>query len=166
MMRDAAKREVNISQPQLSSPFSLTEDEKLLFFEFLQFIRQRRGGQPPALGIPLSVFNLRLSIQETIVKYLREELRYGYKTIAQILHRKPGPIGITYRNARRKMPERLDLSSQDSLPLDIFSDRLTTFESVVHHLKETRGCAFKDIAALLHRHYRAVWKEWNQAKAR
>jgi len=156
------------SLPPQSYSLTFSQDELRLFENFLRFLHQAQGAQgAPALkGVPLSAFNPKLSIQETIIKYLREDLRHSYNTIGKTLHRNPGPIGVTYRNAKRKMPGRLDLSSPDLLPLDIFSNKMTTFESVVFYLKETKGYPFKDIAKLLHRNYRTIWTEWNRAKGR
>ncbi len=117
------------------------------------FIRQLRG--PEEIKIPLSIFNRRLSSLEAIVKYLREELDYSNKKIALSLKRSPQNIWITYRNAKKKQPERLVVrESKHDMPIDSFDDKLSILESIVMILK--RNFSDKEIAEIIKRDRKTV----------
>jgi hypothetical protein len=115
-------------------------------------------------GIPLSIFNPDLGALESIVKYMREELLLDYRTIAQILHRNEGPIGVTYRRSRRKLTGKLDVLSRETIPFDIFKNRkLSVFENIAYYLAK-QGNDWHKIARLLHRHDKTVWTILDRAK--
>ena len=133
---------------------SLDDPDIRLVEEFIDFLKQRRSKQE---DIPVSIFsNDKLTVLEAVVKYLREELSFSYSRIASIIKRKEGPVGVTYRKAKSKMPEKLDTSSREGIPLGIFSRRLSCFESVVLYL-DKKGMETKEIAWLLRRNYRTIW---------
>jgi len=115
-------------------------------------------------GIPLSIFNPNLGALESIVKYLREELFLDYKTIAKLLHRHEGPIGVTYRRSRRKLKGELDTSSREKMPFDVFKNKkLSVFENIAYYLAK-QGNDWHKIARLLHRHDKTVWTVLDRAK--
>src|SRR3989344_7396155 len=103
----------NKKQFNLEVLATLTDKEKAeIYEEFLNFLQQKKFLLPTEKqGIPISIFNKKLSAFEAIVKYLREELGMSYEQIASILKRNSGPIGVTYRNAKKKFPFKLDSSS-------------------------------------------------------
>jgi len=148
------------------SSFNELPKEQLypLFEEFLKFLKEKNipfpQNQP---GIPLSIFSTRLSILEAIVKYLRENKELSYPEIASILKRNPGPVGVIYRTAKSKFLPSLDVSSQVTIPLTIFSKNLTVFESVIAYLKAI-GFSFRKISLLLKRDYKTVWTTYSRAK--
>lgn len=149
----------------LSRKYSFSEDEVKLFEDFLKFLKQRKKIEKDK--IPISIFNNGvLAPLETIVKYLREELNYSYKEIGLLLNRKAGPIGVTYRVAKRKFQPNLDISSiENPIPISIFKkSRLTIFETIVVYLKENMKLKFRKIAELLNRNYRTIWTVYNRAK--
>ena len=118
-------------------------------------------------GIPVSIFNSRLGALESIVKYMKEELLLDYRTIAMILHRNEGPIGVTYRRASAKHSGHLDTSSIEMIPFDLFSNQslegLSVFELIAYHLAK-KGHGWHEIAAILHRHDKTVWTVLDRAK--
>ncbi len=140
---------------------SFSKDELTLFKKFLGFLKQERGQKDT---IPISIFNTELSTFESIVKYLREEKEYSYKKISEILKRKTGPIGVTYRNAKKKFSAKLDVSDTSIvIPFSIFKQKLTILEAVVLHLKES-DLTFGKIAKLLKRDYRTIWTVYSRAR--
>lgn len=142
---------------------SFSEDEIRFFEDILRYVKQKKDRKDV---IPISIFNNKLAPLETVVKYLREELDYSYKEIGVLLNRKAGPIGVSYRTARRKFASKLNVSStENSIPISIFKDsRLSIFESIVVYLKDDLKLKFRRIAELLTRNYRTVWTVYRRAK--
>jgi len=138
----------------LNSKYGVTPEQAL---KAVQLITDERG-------IPLSIFNPALGSLESIVKYFREELFLDYDTIARILYRNAGPIGITYRRTKTKFKGRLDISSEEMLPISVFQNRrLSVFENIAHHL-EKNGHDWHEIARILHRDDKTVWTILDRAK--
>lgn len=109
-------------------------------------------------SIPLSIFNNdALSALEAITKYLREDISLPYKQIASLLDRNQGPIGITFRSAKKKMPRRLDIESDIRIPLKIFRTSNSILESLVGFMKDTLSMNYSQIARALHRDPRTIW---------
>jgi len=106
-------------------------------------------------GFPASIFSTELTPFESICIFLVEQRSMKYNEIADLIHRDAAVIGITYRRARKKHPAALPMHSEVIVPFDIFSERLTLFESIVLHLTKTHTVA--QIAALLNRKYRTIW---------
>ena len=161
------------SEIDLAKKYSFSEEQRKLYEGFLEylkykkeFIRYLRYKKERKDVIPISVFNNKLAPLETVVKYLREELDYSYNEIGLLLNRKAGPIGVSYRNARKKFHSQLDVSStENSIPISLFKDsRLTIFESVVLYLKDDLKLKFRKIAELLRRNYRTIWTVYRRAK--
>jgi hypothetical protein len=123
-------------------------------------VRQRKG-------IPLSIFNPYLGALESIVKYMREELLLDYNTIAGILGRNAGPIGVAYRRTRQKLKGALDISSKESIPFEALRAKenygLSVFESLAYHLAK-KGYDWHEIAGIMHRHDKTVWTILDRAK--
>lgn len=118
-------------------------------------------------GVPLSVFNSSLGALESIVKYMREELLLDYVTIARMLGKNSGPIGVTYRRSLVKLKKSLDTSSKESIPFEALRENsakgLSVFESVAYHLAR-QGHDWHEIARILHRHDKTVWTVLDRAK--
>jgi len=118
-------------------------------------------------SIPVSIFkNDLLTPYEAVTKFLKENLGLNYKEISGIINKKEGPIGVTYRNASKKMKSVLDASSTEySLPFLIFkTKRATIFEAIVLYLKENYGLSFNKISSLLNRNYTTIWTIYRRAK--
>ncbi len=171
----AKDRENGSNYVDLSKANSLSRRDKKLFEDFFEYLKYKkdfgeylkRKEEVKGGFIPISVFsNKVLAPLETIVKYLREELGYTYKKIGLLLNRKAGPIGVTYRNAVKKLKSKLDVSSiENSIPISIFRDsKLTVFESSVVHLRDTKKLSFGRIAELLNRNYRTIYTVYSRAR--
>ncbi len=116
-----------------------------------------------ARSVPISIFHEeRLAPLEALVKYLREECQLSYEDIAHVLRRNPGPIGVTYRTARRKMPGRLALSGM-RMELAIFSTGLSILESLATHLHDS-GMSLHEVAQVLSRNDRTIWTVVSRAR--
>jgi len=116
----------------------------------------------PEVKIPVSIFKVRLSSLELIVKYMRE-LEYSNSKVSKILIRSPQNTWITYRNANNKHPEKLPVKeSPDDLPLDIFSKELSILESIVKYYR-SRGYNNKQISLILNRKLGTISTAYHRA---
>jgi len=116
---------------------------------------------------PLSIITKKLTVLESIVKYLKEDKNYTLSRIAQILGRNQRNLWHTYNNAQKKLSTRFQIKESDILvPLDIFLQQtsLSPSEAVVVYLKEQRQLSLHQIATMLHRDDRTVWTTYNRAK--
>lgn len=59
---------------------------------------------------------------------------------------------------------RLVSDEEPSLPLSIFSTRLSALQAIVRYLHETRHLSFSEIAALLNRSQKTVWTTYQAAR--
>ena len=89
--------------------------------------------------LPISIFdNDELSCLETIVKYLKEELKLRFHEIALMLNRNDRTIWATYNIAFKKRKEKLPAkNSKFFIPVSIFTERkLSVLEAIVSYLKD------------------------------
>jgi hypothetical protein len=118
-------------------------------------------------GIPVSIFNEHLGALESVVKYMREELALDYHSIAVLLGRNPGPIGVTYRRSKKKFASGLDTSSKESIPFEALRANkdtgLSIFESLAYYLAK-QGYDWHDIARIVCRNDKTVWTVLDRAK--
>lgn len=115
--------------------------------------------------IPLSIFSLKLSSLQTIVKYLRENEGLTNTQTAQILGRSPASVWITYRNACSREPGKLDVSlARISIPTSAIADtRLSVLECIAEYLRE-QGMAYAEIGRALGRDERTIWTVCSRAR--
>jgi DNA-binding CsgD family transcriptional regulator len=115
---------------------------------------------------PLSIFNERITVLESVVKYLREEKNLSLHKIAEILGRDEKNIWHAYHSANKKMSAKLKVdSSSISIPLSIFSDgKLAPLEAIVVHLKEQQQMSLHEIAVILARDDRTIWTAYTRAR--
>ena len=142
----------------------LEEKHQLSFDEILNILKKREVDRKTKT-LPTSIFNNKsLSALETVTKYLKEELNLGYKEIAILLSRNYDPIRITYRNSRKKLPEKLDSSSEQNIPIEIFRNKmLSVLENLTTYLKDEMNLTYHEIAVLLKRDDRTIWTVYNRA---
>lgn len=115
-------------------------------------------------GVPVSIFNSRLGALESIVKYMREELGLSYGSIAKLLGRNEGPIGVTYRQAVRKYPGRLDIKSGQLISFGAFrANDLSILEAAVLSLQR-QGYSIGEIADVMCRDYKTIWTVLDRAR--
>ncbi len=147
--------------------------EELIIKSFLEFLKEKGNidsselfkqiNKNDQLLIPCSIFNEKLGSLESIVKYMKEEKEFDYNKIASLLFRKSGPIGITYRNANKKHPEKLFIDSKYFIPIEIFSNtKLSVLENITYYLKNN-SLKLHQIAILLHRDDRTIWTTYQKA---
>lgn len=149
---------------QIDTNLKVLESSGLKFEDILKIIKLRSEHEP---NIPLSIFSSDIGPLESLVKYLKENLALSYKEIAALLNRNPVPVGVSYRNARSKHPEKLDSSSNIKIPVSLFSKRkFSIFESLTYYLKDSLGMSFHDIAAALGRDDRTIWTVYNRFKVK
>ncbi len=116
--------------------------------------------------LPISIFNNReLSCLETIVKYLKEEVKLRFHEIALLLNRNDRTIWTTYNNAIKKRKEKLLVrESRFFIPISILEDRqFSVLESIVSYLKGNFNLRYSEIATLLNRDERNIWTVYNKA---
>jgi len=129
------------------------------------------GAAGEARGIPFSIFNRDLGALESIVKYMKEELLMDYGSIAYLLGRNVGPVGVTYRRAKIKLSGRLNVpagsSDKRSIPFEALRAnkklRLSVLESLVWWLT-VQGYDWHDVAAILARDDKTIWTVLDRAR--
>ena len=138
----------------------LSDKHDLTFDETVGIIKDRQEKE-----LPLSIFNNeKLSSLETITKYLKENLDLNYKQIASLLGRNYDPIAITYRNSKKKLKERLDVSSDKGVPVKIFRNKpLSVLENLAVYLKEQMKLSYREISRFLNRDERTIWTAYQRA---
>ena len=142
-------------------------DQKDLLYRFSQYRKNISS-----FNIPLCIFKQdRLSSLEIIVKYLRENQGLKFKDIASLLSRKEIPISTTYRNSLRKYQERLDITSNEFIPIRIFKEslrgnstkKLSILETIVLYLKKDLDLRICDICSLLNKDHSTIWTTHKRA---
>ncbi len=89
----------------------------------------------------------------------------GYMQIAEVLHKNPGPVGVIYRNAKKKFADAFSVSHENiMIPFSAFYPELTVFESVVYYLKDNYNLKYKNVAQLLKRNERTIWTIYQRAR--
>ena len=119
-------------------------------------------------GIPISAFRAELSSLEIIVRFLKDVEKKSFKEITLTLDRKLSTIYTTYKKSKKKHKQTLDVSDSSILiPFDLFKDRkYAVLELVIAHLKNVEKKSFKEIAALLHKHYNTITTTYRRYAAR
>lgn len=115
---------------------------------------------------PITILHEKLTVLESLVKFLREEKNYSLRKIAELLGRNEKNIWHAYHNATEKLPTRMRVEASSILvPLDIFSEnRLAPLESLVLFLKDKHKLSFAEIARLLSRNASTVRTSYTRAK--
>ena|SRR3989344_6579955 len=142
----------------------LTREEKLRLLSKLlsEFAKEESANE---FNIPVSIFNKKLGSLESIVKYMKEELKLSNKKIGEMLNRDNRTIWSIYNKAKIKNPERLNVKSKLFIPIDILKPRkLSVLESIVYYLKEHYKLRLHEIALYLQRNDRTIWTIYQKAK--
>lgn len=142
----------------------LSRDEKLKLLSKLleEFAKEEKIEE---LNVPVSIFNEKLGSLESIVKYLKEELKLSNKKIGKLLNRDNRTIWTIYNNAKKKRPLKLDIKANMFVPLKILKPRkLSVLESIVYYLKKHYDLNYHEIAVHLKRDDRTIWTVYQRAK--
>ena len=157
---DNAVTELNSFLSSIKSKYNLNSDQIQNLLHDVEKIQYPNNTQvdKEEKNIPVCIFNnSHLSCLEAIVKYLRENICLKYSEIAILLKRDAGPIGVTYRNAKKKMPAKFIIKPCASLPTSTLADRkLSPLENIVSFFKN-KGMRYSEIAAMLNRDDRTIW---------
>jgi hypothetical protein len=149
----------------LAALFSyINEREGLKQNEIFELIEKKEKHQD--ISIPLCIFNGKLSILESVVKYLKEDVNLKYCEIARLLKRNDRTIWSTYSNSKKKFPMYFKIKKCEySVPVSIFGkENYSVFELIVYYLKDKMGLRYSQIALLLHRDQRTIWTVYNRKK--
>ena len=115
--------------------------------------------------IPISIFNKKLRILETLTKYLKEELNFSYHQIGVLLNRNERNLWNTYKSANRKYSDKLKIEdSRYFVPISTFQNKLGALENIVLYLKDELGLSYHIIGELLERDERTIWSAYNKTK--
>jgi len=138
----------------------IKEKYKLTSAELMQLLEEK-------LFFPDSILNDRLTVLESVTKYLKENRGLSLRRTAKVLARDERNIWHIYSNAKRKYSERFVIRDVRLwIPVSIFSKaRLSALEAIVNYLKEL-GFSYGDIAVLLNRDDRTVWTVYKRAKVK
>lgn len=113
--------------------------------------------------VPSSIFSRRLSVFETVVRYLRDNLGFGNKRIAELLDKSDKSIWQAYNNSLRKFDGKLKVEVSFFIPISKFKNKSVLY-SVIEYLKENCGLNYREIAAMLQRNDRTIWTVYNRKK--
>ncbi|MDD5086628.1 MAG: hypothetical protein PHV16_02655 [Candidatus Nanoarchaeia archaeon] len=116
--------------------------------------------------IPTCVFNEKLSILESVVKYLKEDINLKYCDIAKLLHRNDRTVWSTYSNSKKKFSGHFKIKKCEySIPVLIFGkENYSVFELIVCYLKDELHLRYSEIGFLMHRDQRTIWTIYNRKK--
>jgi len=116
--------------------------------------------------LPISIFNSSLGALEAITVYLREHKKYKHKDTGRLLNRNAVVVGHSYRSARKKTDDPLDVSDQRYLiPVSIFTNRKISIQThLVRFLHDTYKIKLADIARLLSRDPRTIWSAYHRGE--
>jgi len=121
--------------------------------------------------LPTAIFNKKLTVLESAVKYLRENKRLSLRQIAGILGRDERNVWHIYRAAKTKAPRKFsNLLKRFEVPTSIFPNtKLSAQEAIVCYLKNSNGMTFNEIAEILARSpstIRTVYQRYRRKNAR
>ena len=117
------------------------------------------------LFLPSTIFNEKLTVLESVVKYLREEKKFSLKKISDLVGRDQRNIWSVYDSTKKKYSKKFIVKDVKYwVPISIFLDKLSALESVVLYLKEEFSLNYHEIALLLKRDDRTIWTVYQRAR--
>ena len=144
---------------------AIKEKYKLSNYDLIDVLLKQKVEKPLDM-IPVAVFdNKSLSCLETVVKYMKENLKLGSGKSASLLNRNISTISSTYLKARKKLPTEFFIKkSKYYIPMSVIADRkFSVLESIVRFMKEKLSLSNKEIAGLLNRDNRTIWTVYSRA---
>jgi len=142
----------------------LNKDEIIEFF--IEYLTKKKI-ELEEIKIPVSIFKTKeLSSFELIVKFLKEDIKLTNSRIARLVMRSQQSVWNTYKNAKKKRPERFYIkASPYDFPVAIVQNkRYSVLEAIVVYFKEKYELRFSEITKLLNRDQRTVWTVYQRAK--
>jgi len=156
---------VNIVTNQVIS--ELKEKYKLSNNEVKKALEQALSNyiKEPENSFPISIINKKLTVLESIVKFLKEEKKYSFRKIASLISRNEKNLWHTYKKAKDKMSGKLAIKKDVLVPLKVLQEtKLSPLEAVVFFLRTEKELSLHEIAVLLSRDDRTVWTVLDRAK--
>lgn len=115
--------------------------------------------------IPISIFRVKASTLEIIVKYLHEVEQRSFADIAALLQRDDRTIWHAYRRSVRRNVQLLVEKSEIAVPVSLFAQRqFSPLEVLVSYLHEQHQLSFAGIARLLSLSPKTVWTVYQRYK--
>ena len=113
--------------------------------------------------VPIEIFSInKLNPLEAIVKYLKENKNLKFSEISKLLDRDARTIWTTYNNT--KIKSKISGKSVFLIPLKIFKNKnLSILESLVKYLRNDSRLSLSEIAKILSRDQRNIWKVYNNS---
>ena len=144
----------------------IKEKYKLTFDDLKELLDEKLIQPKEEVSLPISIFNSKLTVLESVAKYLKEEKNLSLHEISRAIKRDERNIWHTYENAKKKHPEKLILENVKFwVPVSIFSDsKLSALETLVSHLKSQLNFSYHEIAVLLSRNDRTIWTVHSRSK--
>jgi len=132
---------------------------KLTFDEIKELLKEE-------LSFPVDILNKKLTVLESVVKYLKEERKFSLRKISGVLKRDERNVWHVYDKAKKKYPKKFIVKkSEIYIPISIFHDRrLSVLEAIVVYLKDSLSLTYHQIAVLLSRDDRTIWTCYSRAK--
>lgn len=116
------------------------------------------------LMIPNIIFNEELTALESVVKYLKENKNFPLKKISDVIKRDQRNVWNIYNQAWKKCPKKFIVKNvKYGIPISIFSDKFSAYESLVKYLKEELELKFSEIAEILKRDQRTIWTIYSRS---
>lgn len=137
----------------------LSQKYRLTFSEIVRLLSEKET------LIPVSIFTSKLSILETIVKYLREN-NFNFHQIGELIGRDERNVWHIAHTAVKKYPQPFTPEdSQFFIPVSIIHKRkYSALESVTRFLKDEFNLPYHEIATILNRDQRTIWAVYNRSK--
>ena len=144
--------------------FPLKEKYKLTFDELKELIEEKAVTEE--ILFPISIFNSKLTVLESTVKYLKEEKELSLRKISSLINRDERNIWHIFDSANKKYSDKFNIKdSKLWIPVSIFSDsKLSAQESLVVYLKDKQNLSYHEIAVLLERNDRTIWTVYSRAR--
>ncbi|MBU3941589.1 MAG: hypothetical protein KKF74_01620 [Nanoarchaeota archaeon] len=179
MKRKKAERTILKNKIGSSYPFSsrLTQEERVklekakklllpikekykLTFDELEKLAEEE------LSFPATILNKKLTVLESVVKYLKEEQGVSLRRISNLLGRDERNIWHIYNRTRKKYSKKFVIKKIGLwIPVNIFSNtKLSALEVIVSYLKEEFSLTYHEIAILLKRDDRTIWTVYQRAR--
>ncbi len=116
--------------------------------------------------VPLSIFSLGLAPLQSLVKYLKQNLRLKNKEISSLISRDSKVVWNSYNQANKKHPSIISVKkSLPNIPLAYFQNKeQTIFESLVCYMKEDLKLAVKQISQNLNKKPSTIYTVYNRVK--
>lgn len=118
--------------------------------------------------IPVSIFRKDLTVLETIVKYLKENLSYSLHEISELIRRDERNVWHIYASARKKVSAKLVAKgTKYFVPVSVFTNKqVSALEALAVYLRDVYRLSYHEIATLLKRDERNVWTVCSRARAK